>query len=305
MFDNVNFRGQRFDQSQRLFTPEPRPEAEDAQAPEPPRNTGTSGAGTVVAVGPEVTRWRVGDEVFGPMDVRETNICHEERLWDLGDIDPLLALCLEPAYVAFHCVRESQIRYGDKVAVIGLGAIGLLIVRMLARAGAEQIFAVDPLPSRREWAASNGAHHVLDPRAGDAALEIHRLAGGPGVDVAIEVSGVYGALDTAIRCARVAGTVCAAGFYQGESRSLWLGREWHHNRLTMVVPHGCGWGHPPRDFPRWDEQRANDAIVSMMRQGQLMAPGLIHPIVGIDDGPEVFRRIEQAPDQVIKFGVRF
>jgi threonine dehydrogenase-like Zn-dependent dehydrogenase len=302
-FDGVNFAGQRFEQGMRLFVEAPsQPESRGRGEP---GGTGTAGVGVVQGVGPGVNRWAVGDRVFGHMDVRETNICREDALWPLGDLDPKLSLCAEPAYVAFHCVRESQVRYGDKVAVIGLGAIGLLAVRMLAEAGAEQVIAVDPLAKRRDWAARNGAHHVLDPTAGDSAREIHELTGGPGVDVAIEVSGSYAALQTAIRAARITGTVCAAGFYQGESRGLWLGREMHHNRLTLIVPHGCGWGHPPRDHPRWDERRGYEAIISLMRQGKLTAPGLIDPVVTIDEGPAVFRLIENDPGKVIKFAVRF
>jgi threonine dehydrogenase-like Zn-dependent dehydrogenase len=300
MFENANFIGQRFDQEMRLFVPE-----ESAPAAAKPRNTGTTGVGIVVQVGAAMTRWQAGDRVLGFMDVRETNICPEGRLWRLGGIDAHTALCLEPAYVAFHCVRESPVRYGDRVAVIGLGALGLLAVQMAAQAGAETIIAVDPLPRRRELALRYGAQAVLDPGAGDAALEIHKLTGGKGVDVAIELAGAYPALATAIRAARVGGTVCAAGFYQGEAKGLWLGREWHHNRLNIVVPHGCGWGHTPRDYPAWDGDRANDCIVSMMRQGRLAAPGLIDPVVSLDEGPEVFRLIEREPDKVIKYAVRF
>lgn len=302
-FEGVDFAGQRFDQAMRVFVEAPSPAG--ARGRPEPAGTGTGGVGLVQQVGSGVTRWAVGDRVFGPMDVRETNICREDNLWPLGELDPKLALCAEPAYVAFHAVRESQVRFGDKVAVVGLGAIGLLAVRMLVAAGAEQIFAVDPLANRREWAAQHGTHHVLDPTAGDAARHIHELTGGPGVDVAIEASGSYAALHTAIRAARITGTVCSAGFYQGEARSLWLGREWHHNRLTLVVPHGCGWGHPPRDYPRWDERRACDAIISLMRQGKLTAPGLIQPVVTIGEGPAVFRQIEEEPQTVIKFAVAF
>ncbi len=207
--------------------------------------------------------------------------------------------------MSFHCVRESQVRYGESVAVIGLGALGLLAVRMAYLGGAETVFALDPLPNRRAWAAQNGADHVLDPTEGDAALEIHRLTDGAGVDVAIELAGVYPALNLATRCTRVGGTVCSAGFYQGEAHGMWLGREWHHNRLTVIVPHGCGWGHPPRDYPRWDEKRAYGCIVSMMRKGRLTAPGLVHPVVSLAEGPQVFDWILKEPEKVIKYAVRF
>ena len=302
MFDGRTFKGQRFRLDWRLFVPE---EPDPDPKPTAPGKTGTTGVGRVIDVGPEVTRWHIGDRVFGFMDVCETNVCHQDRIWELGSIDPLLALCVEPAYVAFHCVRESLVRYGESVAVIGLGALGLLAVRMALQGGAETVVAVDLLPGRREWAAQNGADHVLDPSEVDVAHEIHRLTGGAGVDVAIELAGAYPALHSTIRATRVGGTVCSAGFYQGEAHGLWLGREWHHNRLNIVVPHGCGWGHPPRDYPRWDERRAYDTIVSMMRKGRLTAPGLIRPVVPIEEGPAVFQMIRDQPDAILKYAVRF
>jgi threonine dehydrogenase-like Zn-dependent dehydrogenase len=303
MFDGGAFQGQHFDLDMRLFVPSD--ESPRMPTPEAPWPSGTTGVGTIIEVGSDVSRWQVGDEVFGLMDIRETNVCDAQKIWPLGDIDPTLALCIEPAYVAFHTIRESNVRYGDSVAVIGLGALGLLAVRMAALSGVEHLFAVDPLPGRRAWAASQGAEAVFDPTSDDAALEIHALTGGKGVDVAIELSGVYPGLGTAIRSVRVGGTVCSAGFYQREAQGIWLGREWHHNRLTMVVPHGCGWGHPPRDYPRWDEQRAYDALASLMHQGKLTAPGLVTPVIHLEEGPEIFNLIRNEPDKVIKYAVNF
>jgi threonine dehydrogenase-like Zn-dependent dehydrogenase len=270
-----------------------------------PWNVGTTGVGTVVEVGTEVTRWKVGDRVFGTMDVRETNVCRANRVWELGEIDPLLALCIEPAYVAFHAVREAQVRFGDSVVVVGLGVLGLLAVRMAVLSGAETVIAIDMLANRREAALQMGADSALNPQDGDVARKVHEVNGGPGVDVAIELAGVYPALQTAIRCVRVGGTVCSAGFYQGEAKGIWLGREWHHNRLNMIVPHGCGWGHPPRDYPRWDEQRAYDALASLMSKGKLTAKGLITPVVSLEEGPQIFQLIKNEPEKVIKFAVQF
>ena len=316
--DGRNRQGQHWDTDYRLFLPSDEPEPDLV----PTFLVGTSGVGTIIEVGTDVSDWDAGDRVFGFMDVSETNIITVDRpadfiwpgfaspspwlIWELGDLDPLLALCFEPAYVALNSIRESKIRFGDTVAIVGLGAIGLLTVRVAALSGAEQIFAVDPLPKRRQLASDFGAHHVLDPYAGDAALAIHKMTGGVGVDVGIEISGAYPALHTAIRATRYGGTVCQAGAMRGNAADLWLGREFILNSLTMFVPKGNGaMEYKPADFPLWDQFRIYDTIVSKMKQGQLTAPGLIDPIVSLEDVPRVFRLIKHHPEEVIKYGVHF
>jgi threonine dehydrogenase-like Zn-dependent dehydrogenase len=299
----TNFHGAKFDTDMRLFVDAPG--VEPPSAYDPPRPLGESGVGTVTEVGSAVTKWKPGDRVIGHFKVRETNTSSEDTLWPLGTIDPLDALCVEPAYVSFHCVRESNVRYADTVAVVGLGAIGLIAVQMARQSGAGMVFAIDPLAKRRDWALSHGADHAFDPGTENAALRVHELTGGKGVDVAIEVSGAYPALETAIKCTRVAGTVCSAGFYQGESKGLWLGREWHHNRLNVVVPHGCGWGHTPRDYPRWDQARAWSGIVGQLERRRLDVSGLIDPVVPFDEAVEAMDKVYRDPAGIIKYGVTF
>ena len=68
----------------------------------------------------------------------------------------------------------------------------------------------------------------------------------------------------------------------------------------MIVPHGCYLGHKPRDY-----SRAYDAIISMMRQGALTAPGLIQPLVSLDEAPAVWDLVVNEPAKVVKFGIRF
>ncbi len=304
MFDGRNFEGKRYDGERRLFI-----DSDDdgwGQRPslETPWGTGTSGYGLVEAVGAGVTRFAVGDTVVGLMDIRETNVVHEDWLWDPGDLEPLIALCMEPAQVSIHCVRDSRIRYGDRVAVIGLGALGLLAVSIAKAAGAETLVAVDFLPQRRAMAREYGADHTLDPSDGDVALAIRDLTDNKGVDICIELTGVYPGLSTAISSVRFNGTICSAGFYQGEAHHLFLGREWHMNNLQMIVPNGCGGWHETRDYPHWNNRRVGETILSMMRQDRLKAHGLINRVYeGLDDATQVFQHILEDPNELIKFAV--
>ena len=70
------------------------------------------------------------------------------------------------------------------------------------------------------------------PATAMSALAIRDLTDNKGVDICIELTGVYPGLSTAISSVRFNGTICSAGFYQGEAHSLFLGREWHMNNLT-------------------------------------------------------------------------
>lgn len=286
-----------------LFIPAPADAGFHAVTPERPAGTGTCGMGAITEVGPGVTEWKVGDEVFGGMDISQTNICRGDGLFRRDGLAPADALCVEAASVSFHCLREGDVRLGDTVAIIGLGALGLAAVAMARTAGAGRIIAIDTAPGRRDLALKLGADHAVDARAGDAAAAVHDLVGGPGVDVAIELSGSYPGLATAIRSTRICGTVVAAGFYGGEAQGIWLGREFHHNRLTMVVPHGCGWGHPPRDNPNWDDRRAWSAIAGLIRDRGLPLSRIITHTVALAGSEGVFALLRDQPDTAVKFMV--
>ncbi len=304
MLDEATFGNERFDPDLRLFRPVS-PGAGDPP-PRPAFAFGTTATGVITELGNNVKGFRVGDRVVAlDGDIREVNTSNAADVRLLDGLDPRLAMCAEPSYVAFHCVRESNVRYGDLVVVVGLGALGLIAVQMARQSGAGTVVAIDLFAGRRELGRRLGADLTLDPRDGDPALALRQKTGSTGADVAIELSGSTVALNTAIRCARMTGTVCAAGFYRGEARGLFLGRESHHNRLTLIVPHGCGGGHPPRDHPRWDKTRAFDTILAQMRAGRLAVRDIVNPVVGMEEATDLFRRTRDEPDQVVKFAVQF
>ena len=99
---------------------------------------------------------------------------------------------------------------GDTVAVIGAGPIGLLTVASAKRAGAKRIWAVEPVPHRRELALHLGADVAIPPLE---LKQIERETGGRGVDCAIDCAAKSGTTNDAINVVRNAGRVVITGIH--------------------------------------------------------------------------------------------
>lgn len=299
------FGTKQWDPELRLFLPRSESaESESASVPTP-RGIGNMVVGEVVELGSAVTRFSVGERVFGYGQIRELVTVPENKLWPLGALSESDALCCDPAHVAFVAVRDGNIRIGDDVAVFGLGAIGLLAVQIARAGGAQRIFAIDPLPLRREHALAHGATAALDPLACDAALEIKRATQKLGVDVSIETSGNGHAFNEAIRCIRQCGTVVHVPWGPKDASALHFDQEFHLNRPTIVGSQAWdGWGNPDRDHPLWTHTRAYEATIQLFRDKKLTGEGIIYPIVGFDQAPEALPTIFTAPEKSIKLGVR-
>lgn len=101
---------------------------------------------------------------------------------------------------------------GDLVAVVGCGPVGLLAIRAALARGARAVVAVDPVPSRRELAASFGAH-AASPADGAAVALVQELSWGRGADAAIEAVGGPEATRTAADLLRLGGRLGAVGVH--------------------------------------------------------------------------------------------
>jgi threonine dehydrogenase-like Zn-dependent dehydrogenase len=245
------FRTKRFDRDLRLFL-------EAGEEAMYPAKLGYEWVGRVTDVGPDVTGFAVGDLVHLPFPHRETYTFRPDEPTWFGrpeplppGLDPDRAIVLALAGVALQAVHDAQIKLGDRVAIFGMGVIGLLAVQLARLDGALWIDAVDPLPGRRALAEQFGADRALDPAAGDVALAIKTASPQRGADVAIELSGNDTALHEAIRSVRMAGTVVAGGFYQDGRVGLPAPRLSHLGSRTDSC-HGdapAGGGKAPRGRP--------------------------------------------------------
>lgn len=196
-----------------------------------------------------------------------------------------------------------QIGVGDWVAVYGLGAIGLLIVQMARLNGAERVFALDPVENRRRLALSFGADLALDPSTCDAGFKIKQATGKKGADVAIDASGSYRALQSAIRSVHYCGTVVTCSLYH-RSEALRLDQDFFRACITLKVSMPV-WGNPNRDYPAWDDERLEETVYRLMLAKKLNISGLIHPVVPFEQAPETYKLISKRPEEGVKLGVAF
>jgi S-(hydroxymethyl)glutathione dehydrogenase/alcohol dehydrogenase len=105
----------------------------------------------------------------------------------------------------------AKVPPGASVAVFGCGGVGQFVVQGARIAGAAEVFAVDPVPLKRETALNLGATEAIDPSACDPAERLRELTGGRGVDYAFEVVGSSELARTAFDSVRPGGTLVVVG----------------------------------------------------------------------------------------------
>ena len=133
-------------------------------------------------------------------------------------LDPVAAALAQPVAVAVHAVRRSGAAPGDRVAVIGAGAIGSLIAAAARFFGVEDLIAVDVDEERLRTARRMGAAESLDASVGDPVEKIRELTGGAGADLVIEASGAAATPQQAIDAARRGGAVLIVGLQAAPRR---------------------------------------------------------------------------------------
>ena len=108
------------------------------------------------------------------------------------------------ASIAMHGVRRAEVQLGETAAVIGLGLIGQLVVRLLAAAGVQAI-GIDPVPERCRLAEKAGAVVCGSPDELDSLLaDLARITSGRGADHVFLTAGgtANGPVEAAVKLAR-------------------------------------------------------------------------------------------------------
>ncbi len=150
-----------------------------------------------------------------------------KNLWaiDSRRIRAEIASIMDPFGNAVHATTAVDMR-GQRVAIMGAGAIGMFSI-LLARAfGAAKVIVADVNPANLAMAKRLGAHETIlitkkkkehawdaDPEVVERVIE---LTYGKGVDVSMEMAGPPSSLNNCIMCTRRGGHVIAFGIKDGD-----------------------------------------------------------------------------------------
>ncbi len=231
----------------------------------PPTLFGHEAAGRIVAMGKNVTGWRIGDRVVANNSApcMDCFFCHRGEYslcpnltWNNGtfaeylkipapivkhNLLPIpeglgdeLAAMTEPLACVLHGVSRSHIQPGDRVVILGDGAIGLMFVAKLVGDMDVEAIVFGGSDCRLAIAQKFGATQTFNYRQiGDIPGVVQNITDGMGADIVIEATGVPSAWETAIACSRPGGTVNLFGGCPRDTTIQVSTELLHYSELTV------------------------------------------------------------------------
>jgi S-(hydroxymethyl)glutathione dehydrogenase/alcohol dehydrogenase len=200
---------------------------------------------------------------------------------DLPDDQLALIGCAVTTGVG-SALNTAAVTPGSTVTVVGCGGVGQCVVQGARIAGAARIFAVDPMPMKRQAAAQQGATDLIDPAVGDPVEQIRERTAGRGTDYAFEVVGTPETITTAYNSARRGGIVTVVGMPSIHSTVSFPGLGLFLDAKEIRVSN-MGSSQIRRDFPR---------LVALAESGRLDLASMVSRRIRLDDVNDALREME-------------
>ncbi|MFY3978943.1 NAD(P)H-quinone oxidoreductase [Achromobacter xylosoxidans] len=250
-------------------------------------------AGTVIAVGPEATRWQVGDRVCAltPGGGYAQYCLADERhcLPVPRGLDLLSAAAIPENYftVWTNVFERARLAAGEKFLVHGgSSGIGLTAIQ-LARAFGAEVWTTVGNQEKAEACLKAGAQHALIYRDTDFEADIRQATDGQGVDVILDmVGGAY--INKNIRLLAVNGRLVQIAFLEGSKAEI--------DALPIMTKRLSFTGSTLR--PRSDEDKGAiaralaDKVLPLMEQGRCLP--LIHQVFPLEQAAQAHALMESS-----------
>jgi threonine dehydrogenase-like Zn-dependent dehydrogenase len=93
------------------------------------------------------------------------------------------------------------------------------------------------------------------------------------------------------------------GFFQGEAQGLFLGEEFHHNRINLVGSQI--FGTDPELQYRWNQLRLAQTAMRLQAEGVLNLRPLITQVEPLERAASLFETLDTAPAEVLQAVIEF
>lgn len=127
------------------------------------------------------------------------------------DMDLRHAAMAEPSAVALHAIRQVGLKGFERVAIWGIGPIGLLVAMWLKRFGVKQIILVARDQKKLDFAKSLGFTNLINSNTKNVVNAIQEITDNEGVHVCIEGTGASQPLAEALQSIAREGTLLTMG----------------------------------------------------------------------------------------------
>lgn len=128
-------------------------------------------------------------------------IVPKEQAYVFNNISFEEAAMVEPTACCLHGINNTGIKPGDKVLVLGAGAIGLIMLQLAKISGANAVGVSEPIKKRRDTALELGADYILNPMEESFKNDLRKYLG-EGPDVIIECTGNKYVIESAFDIAK-------------------------------------------------------------------------------------------------------
>jgi threonine dehydrogenase-like Zn-dependent dehydrogenase len=262
--------------------------------------------GTVLATGSRVKRFRPGDAISG---MAAGSFASHILVTEAGMVkvnpDPNRLPLAEPLMCVTNIARIAGPEFGDRVAVIGCGYMGLLVIQALAGANLEVLAAVDLVDGRLETARKHGATLGINPARENLEDAAFAATGGRMFDVVVEISGSLRGFDSALSIIRLADRIGPKGqgklvlpSVYGKEEKWSLASSWN----LMLRSPDIKVAHPRHAT---DLQDMMERAMIMYDRGQLKSDELISHRFAFDDLAKGFETLASGDPSYVKGVVAF
>ena len=252
---------------------------------------GHEGIGYVAKVGRAVSGLKEGDRVAGGGFANLRNL-PAKAVYKIPDSDLADEFwVVEPVSCAVTGLDHCRIRPGDRVAMIGTGFMGLLILQGLLHTPISQLVAIDVVQDRLDLAKKLGVKETFNAAQIDKTQLVQELKPRE-FDVVVDTSGNQAGLDLATDITRRGGLINLFGWIKG-AHATFDPTKWHGGGFTLVNSSPSSQLRDP--FP---------LAIRMMHQGIFDLRPLVTHVATLTDYPALMDKIVHGDTRYVKGVIR-